>query len=144
VAKSALASRLDKLEALLASRLRKPPVMYLLKIGDWTDLPLAEERYAAMVESGAIQSADRAFVLADGGGHGVIGPSPRGEYMDVVPVRVTERKQPLALPKPALRLTFQEPPEEPKPEPPPRKAPDMSDELEKADKPIRYPRTGAI
>ena len=42
--------------------------------------------------------------------------------------------KPLALPKPALRLTFQEPPEEPKPPPPRPKAPDMSDELEKAER----------
>jgi hypothetical protein len=152
-----LAARLDKLEALLAARLRKPPVLFLLKIGDWSDRTAAEERYGEMVESAAIQSADRAFVLADGGGHGVIGPSPRGcEYMDTHEVRITERKlpaKPLALPKPPLRLTFQEPPAPPleEPPPPPRKAFDNEAEVEKAEaarekfhRPIRYPRTGAI
>lgn len=131
MAKSALAARLDKLEALLASRLHGPLVCHLLQ---WQEDP--DEAIARRKDAGEIPQNARVMIIA--GWRSRRKPEPLA--------------QPLALPKPPLRLTFQEEPhEEPNPPAPCPKAPDTDDELEKAEQarerfhwPIRYPRTGLV
>ena len=142
---------MDRLEALLASRLQKPPTLFLLRIASLEDLAKAEQHYAKMVEAGELTSRDRAFITAQCAGHGGDRPDTgkRRVRNGDVTVVVTERKpaKPLALPKPLLRLAPPKPPDDPKPPPPPAKAPEderVQQARERFHAPIRYPKIGAV